>query len=203
MSRWLKKGGGGTGEASVWPTSARESNMRPLHIVQIVLSALILVVMLSFGFLFGAGVLTIRCQHPTATIANDSNTAPASTAAPGDTHSSVVYQNRPGVKARLVCIRGLKINVTYPIFEGKNYIGRADELPVDIDLDDQEPIDRIWSSRQHALVTCADGKLILEDLNSANGTFVNRARLFPGKTRALQADDVIQVGTVPLKVQFQ
>jgi len=29
-----------------------------------------------------------------------------------------------------------------------NFIGRADEKPVDIDLEDQEPPDRVWCSRQ-------------------------------------------------------
>ena len=45
-----------------------------------------------------------------------------------------------------------------PIYEGHNFIGRADEKPVDIDLEDQEPPDRIWSSRQHALITFEDGQ---------------------------------------------
>ncbi len=104
-------------------------------------------------------------------------------------------------KPRLVVLRGLKINVEYPIYEGHNFVGRADEKPVDIDLDDQEPPDRVWSSRQHALITFENSELQLEDLNSANGTFVNRTRVYPGQKRALALNDVIQVGTVQLKVK--
>jgi len=104
-------------------------------------------------------------------------------------------------KPRLVVLRGLKINVEYPVYEGQNYIGRADEKPVDIDLDDQEPPDRVWSSRQHALIMYENGELILEDLNSANGTFVNRTRVYPGQKRALQPNDVVQVGTVQMKLK--
>ena len=63
-------------------------------------------------------------------------------------------------------------------------MGRADEKPVDIDLDDQEPPDRVWSSRQHCLITFESGNLNLEDLNSANGTFVNRVRVYPGPEAA-------------------
>jgi pSer/pThr/pTyr-binding forkhead associated (FHA) protein len=72
---------------------------------------------------------------------------------------------------------------------------------VDIDLEDQEPPDRIWTSRQHALISFEEGGLMIEDLNSANGTFVNRARIYPGQKRPLNVNDVIQIGTVQMKVQ--
>jgi hypothetical protein len=106
-----------------------------------------------------------------------------------------------GAQPKLVVLRGLKINVEYPVYEGNNFIGRADEKPVDIDLDDQEPPDRVWSSRQHALIVFENNELQLEDLNSANGTFVNRTRVYPGQKRGLQPNDVIQVGTVQLKLK--
>src|SRR5204863_5952082 len=106
-----------------------------------------------------------------------------------------------GSQPKLVVLRGLRINAEYPLYEGHNFIGRVDEKPVDIDLEDQEPPDRIWSSRQHALITFEDGQLIIEDLNSANGTFVNRTRVLPGQKRPLQLNDVIQIGTVQMKVR--
>jgi hypothetical protein len=106
----------------------------------------------------------------------------------------------PDAQPRLVVLRGLKRNVEYPLYEGHNFIGRADEKPVDIDLDDQEPPDRVWSSRQHALITYEGGKLVVEDLNSANGTFVNRVRIYPGQKRDLAVGDVLQVGTVQMKL---
>jgi hypothetical protein len=106
-----------------------------------------------------------------------------------------------GAQPRLVVLRGLKINTEYPLYEGHNFIGRADEKPVDIDLEDQEPPDRIWSSRQHALITFEDNMLFIEDLNSSNGTFVNRTRVHPGQKRPLQVSDIIQIGTVQMKVK--
>ena len=48
----------------------------------------------------------------------------------------------------------------------------------------------------------AQGLLTLEDLNSSNGTFVNRARVHPGDKRTLNLNDVIQIGTVHLKVKI-
>ncbi len=104
------------------------------------------------------------------------------------------------VRPRLRVIRGLKVNSEYPIYDGQNLIGRPDDRPVDIDIEEQEPADRIWSSRQHAVITCESGKLAIEDLNSLNGTFVNRQRIHPGRKRSLLANDVVTIGTIHLKV---
>ncbi|HMP01611.1 MAG TPA: FHA domain-containing protein [Gemmatales bacterium] len=107
----------------------------------------------------------------------------------------------PGSQPKLVVIRGTRINSEYPLYEGENYIGRTDEKPVDIDLEDQEPPDRIWSSRQHACIVLQNGSMTIEDLNSSNGTFVNRTRVYPNQKRDLQIGDIIQIGTVQLKVR--
>lgn len=103
---------------------------------------------------------------------------------------------------KLVVIRGQKLNVEYPIYTGDNFIGRTDEKPVDVDLEDQESTERIWCSRQHARVIYDDSGLSIEDLGSQNGTFVNRARIFPGQIRPLEAGDVIQIGTVQMKLKL-
>jgi len=101
---------------------------------------------------------------------------------------------------RLLVLRGQKRNIEYPIYEGANFIGRADEKPVDIDLEEQEPPDRIWCSRQHACISFEDNQLLIEDLNSANGTYVNRTRVYPGQKRPLAVNDIVQIGNVQLKV---
>jgi FHA domain len=119
--------------------------------------------------------------------------APEAPAAPGQAIPA-------GAQVRLLVLRGLKRNVEYPIYDGLNFLGRADEKPVDIDLEDQEPPDRIWSSRQHAVVSLENGQMMIEDLNSSNGTFVNRQRIYPGQKQPLNVNDVIQIGTVQLKV---
>ncbi len=70
---------------------------------------------------------------------------------------------------------------------------------MDIDLEDQEPPGRIWCSRQHACTHFEAGQLSIEDLNSANGTYVNRNRIYPGQKRPLAPNDVIQIGNVQMK----
>jgi FHA domain-containing protein len=124
--------------------------------------------------------------------------APAPQPAPAAAAEATTFP--AGAEPRLLVMRGQKRNVEFPIYQGDNFIGRADEKPVDIDLEDQEPPDRVWCSRQHALVSFEDNKMFLEDLNSANGTYLNRARVYPGQRQALKVNDVIQIGNVQLKV---
>jgi FHA domain len=104
------------------------------------------------------------------------------------------------IKPKLEVVRGEKIDVSFPILEGRNVIGRTLAIPVDIDLTGQETPDRVWSSRQHACFVFDGRSIVLEDLNSLNGTFVNRARLAPGRQKVLQPGDVVQVGTVQLQL---
>ena len=129
--------------------------------------------------------------------------APPKAEAAGAAGAPVPTPSLAGAQPKLKVIRGLKIGVEFPIYPEYNYIGRADEKPVDVDLEDQEPPDRVWCSRQHALVVFDEdkGTLTLEDLNSSNGTYVNRERVYPGQPRQLFVNDTIQIGTVHLALK--
>ena len=104
------------------------------------------------------------------------------------------------VRPKLVVLRGMRIDAEYPIYEGRNTVGRFADKPVDIDLVSQEPVEQIWCSRQHAAVVYDKGNVILEDLNSLNGTWVNGVRIHAGQSRTLQAGDVVQIGTVQMRL---
>ncbi|MBA4066611.1 MAG: hypothetical protein C0501_23485 [Isosphaera sp.] len=106
----------------------------------------------------------------------------------------------PPARPKLVVLRGVKVGAEYPIYEGRNTVGRFADKPVDIDLMSQESVEQIWCSRQHAVVLFADGAVAVEDLNSLNGTWVNGARIQPGQTRLLRPGDILQVGTVQMKL---
>jgi uncharacterized protein (TIGR02996 family) len=112
----------------------------------------------------------------------------------------LVQVQRTNVRVHLQVQRGMRPGLLYPVWDGLNFVGRADEQPVDIDLEDQELPDRMWSSRQHAVIAWENGTLTIEDLNSSNGTYVNRRRVYPGNKQTLGLRDVIQVGTVQLQV---
>ncbi|PSC67603.1 DNA ligase 4 isoform A [Micractinium conductrix] len=49
-------------------------------------------------------------------------------------------------------------------------------------------------SRQHAVLRVDTGHLLLADLNTVNGTYVNDSRLEAGGTRVLQDDDMVSLG---------
>jgi hypothetical protein len=149
----------------------------------------LLLMVLGFGLL--TLTKTVEVRFPTKERGSDR------LGAESNGHSAIASD---GVKARLVVVRGAKVGSEYPVFDGRNVIGRADEMPVEIDLEFQESRDRIWSSRQHAVITCEDGSLVIEDLNSSNGTYVNRSRVPPGKKQVLKENDIIQIGEVQLKV---
>ena len=106
----------------------------------------------------------------------------------------------PRIQAKLVVLRGQRINHEYPLYPGRNMMGRFADKPVDIDLGAQEAEGQVWSSRQHALITFDKNVLLVEDLNSLNGTWVNGARLVAGTKRTLQPNDIIQIGTVQMKL---
>ena len=105
-----------------------------------------------------------------------------------------------GLRPKLVVLRGMKINAEYPIYEGRNTLGRFADKPVDIDLVSQESAEQIWCSRQHAAVLFEKGSVLIEDLNSLNGTWVNGIRIHAGQTKPLRPGDVVQVGTVQMKL---
>src|SRR5262245_40035886 len=126
--------------------------MRSLHLAHLALTALLLASAAVLVSLLLVGVLEMR--RPSATTSSapaDPELRPAAKAA--------------GAKARLLVVRGQRTNWEYPIYEGRNILGRADEQPVDIDLEPLEPADRIWSSRQHAAITWEGGAMTIEDLN--------------------------------------
>jgi hypothetical protein len=117
----------------------------------------------------------------------------------GSSPSVAGTSSRLILRPRLEVVRGEKLGVAFPVLEGRNLLGRTVNEPVDIDLTGQEPPERVWASRQHASIQFDGMAVILEDLNSLNGTFVNRQRLFPGQQRVLQPNDVVQIGTVQLR----
>ena len=49
-------------------------------------------------------------------------------------------------------------------------------------------------SRKHAVITTKNGKFFIKDLNSSNGTFVNKKRLDPLSETEIFSDDILQFG---------
>jgi pSer/pThr/pTyr-binding forkhead associated (FHA) protein len=78
------------------------------------------------------------------------------------------------------------------IVADKFVIGRGDECQL------RPKSDSI--SRRHCVVAVRDGRVLAQDLNSRNGTFVNDDRLPPDKAKVLRAGDRLRVGKLEFEV---
>ena len=92
---------------------------------------------------------------------------------------------------RLIVTRSAKTIQDVQLVGTRVLIGRS-ELS-DILIDDQ------FVSKQHALLIWNDESVVLIDLNSSNGTYVNSRRI---KTRVLRHNDVISLGDHRIKLDF-
>jgi len=92
--------------------------------------------------------------------------------------------------------------VSLPIPAGKNVIVIGREDPVsgvfpDIDLDPHGGHEG-GVGRRHAQLIWKDGRVFIEDLESVNGTAVNRQRLQPNQPQALNSGDEIRLGKLAM-----
>lgn len=100
----------------------------------------------------------------------------------------------------LEIVRGRDVGRRYALGAGETTIGNEPAKGTHVDLSEQEGTSpRRMSGRQAMLVATAES-LVVRDLESPGGTFVNRQRLLSGQDRTLQPGDVIQVGGVQLRV---
>mgnify|MGYP006302775115 CR=1 FL=1 len=84
------------------------------------------------------------------------------------------------------------------------YLGRLDAAHgvfPDLDLASDGGLEA-GVSRRHAKVYCRSDRFFLEDVGSANGTFLNGKRLTPYLPYPLHAGDVLRMGKVELAVAF-
>ena len=93
----------------------------------------------------------------------------------------------------------LELQLNKPI-----YFGRLDPILdnfPEVDLTEMDGLDK-GVSRRHAKITKQDGMLVIEDLGSVNGTFVNGHKLPPYSTEAIHSGDVIQLGQLTIKINL-
>ena len=84
-------------------------------------------------------------------------------------------------------------------------IGRMDAghaVFPDVDLTNEQGIEK-GLSRRHARIVRREGQVFLEDLQSLNGTFLNKTRLVPDIPYALKDGDLVQLGKLLLTVDLK
>ena len=104
---------------------------------------------------------------------------------------------------KLIVKEGRFKGFEFPLTEGENLIGRWDpesgSLP-DVDLEQFDEEAKV--SRLHAKIIIDGKRVMLEDLSSQNGTYVNfpENRLQPGLPCSLQLGDNFQIGQTIFKL---
>jgi predicted component of type VI protein secretion system len=58
-------------------------------------------------------------------------------------------------------------------------------------------------SRKHCIIALRENKVLVQDLNSRNGTFVNEKRLPPDKAKVLAGGDKLRVGKLEFEVVIE
>jgi predicted component of type VI protein secretion system len=58
-------------------------------------------------------------------------------------------------------------------------------------------------SRKHCIIVLRDNKVLVQDLKSRNGTFVNEKRLPPDKAKVLMSGDKLRVGKLEFEVSIE
>lgn len=106
-----------------------------------------------------------------------------------DARNLTVLRGTGNKRACMLQYNGAKLGKRYPLSEGVAVIGRSPETQVSI----AEPS----VSRQHARLSQSGEQWEIEDLGSANGTFVNDQKV--ESRRFLRDGDMIRLGTILLK----
>ena len=118
----------------------------------------------------------------------------------------IYFSHRPSgtetVIGKLMVIDSDTPNAQFPLpSESEILIGRLDPhrgIRPEVDLSRYDPAARV--SRKHARIMVRGGQFLIEDLGSANGTFINgRIRLKAQELHALASGDLIKIGQTTLQ----
>ncbi|MBX7237380.1 MAG: protein kinase [Caldilineales bacterium] len=107
---------------------------------------------------------------------------------PHDADLARVLSQAPEIAAFLLVLNGPQRGQRLQLLGQRSYIGRDSEL-------NQVCIQDLSLSRQHACIGLEDGKFLIYDMNSTNGTYVNGIRV---QTKNLYDRDEIRLGETNL-----
>jgi hypothetical protein len=101
----------------------------------------------------------------------------------------------------LEVVRGRAVSHQYVLDFGETIVGNDPGEANGLDLAEQEGNSPRKMAARHVSITSTIKELTIRDLDSPGGTFVNQQRLLSGQLRRLLAGDVIQLGSVQLRVK--
>jgi len=97
-------------------------------------------------------------------------------------HSGEIVETR----FKEACVLGREIEESHP----------------DLDLTPYDAV-KLGVSRQHVRLTQKIATIMVEDLGSRNGTFLNGERLIPKQPRVLRNEDELRLGHMVLRISFR
>jgi len=87
-------------------------------------------------------------------------------------------------------------------FEHECVLGRAvDDVVPEVDLTPYKGIE-MGVSRRHVKLTRQSATVMVQDLGSVNGTYLNGQRLLPYQPRVLRTEDELSLGRLVLHISF-
>jgi len=117
--------------------------------------------------------------------------APENLAAPAALGEDFPLDGPPTIAGFLVSYEGSDVGQYWPICQGRNVVGREGAV-AGLDVEIAHPT---TSSRHAVLLARAQpGRVVLEDAQSTNGTFVNDNPLSPGQRWELRDGDRVRFG---------
>jgi hypothetical protein len=128
--------------------------------------------------------------------------SPPPVAPPVNVTPPVAPQGRPSLAGISLAIAAGAV-LALPA-SGEAVIGRADPVSnvfPDIDLGPHGALEH-GVGRRHARIFLQGGQVLVEDLDSTNGSFLNAARLAPRQPQPLRAGDELRLGNLAFKVQL-
>ena len=102
-----------------------------------------------------------------------------------------------------LCIETPHSEPVYAKLTHRITIGRGDENSSDIDINlASHDAAQKGVSRRHALLELVGKVLMVSDLNSTNGTFVNGQRIPRGNRRVVRDGDELMLGNLPIYIFY-
>jgi hypothetical protein len=136
---------------------------------------------------------------PTPAAAQVPQTPPVSPPEPSP-EPSIAPETPPSLVSGYFAIPESNVRLDIPAGKQTIIIGREDPVSgifPDIDLDQHSGQD-LGVGRRHAQMTLQAGQLLIEDLDSVNGTVVNKQKIPPRTLKPVQDGDEIRLGKLVL-----
>jgi pSer/pThr/pTyr-binding forkhead associated (FHA) protein len=119
------------------------------------------------------------------------------------TESTGVRGNRSASRTLILSVHGggrIELPLSKEVIIGRLDAERA--VFPDVDFTDEQGVEK-GLSRRHARISLREGRVLLEDLHSLNGTFLNSTRLVPDLPYPLKDGDQVQLGKLLLTVHLK